>query len=399
MAINFSKFRLEAVGFPGSGAGRDRGIDALKGFAILLVVLGHSLEIADPGLFVPNASFRHHLAILIYAFHMPLFMFLAGYVASGKKAKVGKNFMRLIVPFFTWMLVKFFIFTPPAKFGELGSYVGNGVWSMANAPLWFLWVLFFCYMLLIPAQHAAKLHKYGEELALFVLFIAVNLVPSARLGINSLQFYFAFFALGYLSAKYKGALAKLKPEFKRAVLASSPAFFLVLFFASYSGIGKILLPATLMDLFVTPGMFIIRYGLAAFGILSAFSLLSAIKALKGKKVEAVLAWLGLATLDIYVAHGILIHLSFGNNWVKVFSAFTIGVAGSLALTYVLLRNWRVLSIPFLGKNYQHGPRYRLTRAPEAVPAPAAPIAPVVDLGVRSDSLPSTEVAKRSQKGA
>ncbi|MBN1288771.1 MAG: hypothetical protein JXA49_03935, partial [Actinobacteria bacterium] len=55
-----SVLNFKAIGFPEKGSKRDLGIDTLKGLAILLVVLGHSLEIADPGVFVPNPSLRHH---------------------------------------------------------------------------------------------------------------------------------------------------------------------------------------------------------------------------------------------------------------------------------------------------------------------------------------------------
>lgn len=370
---------FEAIGFPGEDSKRDHKIDALKGFAIALVVLGHSLEIADPGLFVPNASFRHHLAILIYTFHMPLFMFLAGYVMWGRKVKVGKSFLRLIVPFFTWMLVRFFVFVPAAKYGELGHYVRYGVWAMENAALWFLWVLFFCYLLLIPCQYASRFHKYGEEISLAAVFLLVNLIPSTRLGIPQLQYFFAFFALGYVASKYKSVFTKLRTDVKASVLLLAPAAMAVFFFAAYGSLENVMSPVPLRELINVPGVFLARYALALLGILSACSFMAAIKAVKAKRLEASLGWLGLATLDIYVAHGILIHLSFGSNWVKVVSAFLFGLAGSLALTYLLLRNWRVFSLPFLGKDYRFGPRYRLRLEPEPLPVPDLPMAPVVNL--------------------
>ncbi|MBN2169081.1 MAG: acyltransferase family protein [Actinobacteria bacterium] len=362
-----SRPSVEAIGFPDYSSGRNLRIDALKAIAIVLVVLGHSLEIADPGVFVPNPSFRHHLAILIYTFHMPLFMFLAGYVMSGRKVKVGKSFTRLIVPFFTWMLVKFLIFVPAAKYGELGHYVRYGVWSMENAPLWFLWVLFFCYLLLIPCRYAGRFGKYGEESALLGMFLLINLIPSTRLGIPHLQYYFIFFILGYLSAKHKEAILRLKPRLKITVLTLSPVVFLAVFFASYDNLNNIVSAMPLRELLKAPDTFLVRFCLAVLGILSAYAVLSAIETIKAGKLESAVAWLGLATLDIYVAHGILIHLSFGSNWVKVASAFLIGLAGSLALTYTLLRNWRIFSIPFLGKDYRYGPRYRLQVSPEAGP--------------------------------
>lgn len=49
--------------------GRDETIDVLKGIAILLVVLGHIA--AAP-----------KLTSVIYSFHMPLFIFISGYLAQ-----------------------------------------------------------------------------------------------------------------------------------------------------------------------------------------------------------------------------------------------------------------------------------------------------------------------------
>ena len=48
-------------------------IDALKGFTILLVVLGHVLQVRYD---IDNLLYRY-----IHSFHMPLFMFLSGYVS------------------------------------------------------------------------------------------------------------------------------------------------------------------------------------------------------------------------------------------------------------------------------------------------------------------------------
>lgn len=48
-------------------------IDQLKGIAIFLVVLGHVIE--------HNAGRDNFLWTLIYSFHMPLFMFVSGYLA------------------------------------------------------------------------------------------------------------------------------------------------------------------------------------------------------------------------------------------------------------------------------------------------------------------------------
>lgn len=60
-------------------------IDLIKGFSILTVVIGHFIE-TNTGL--DASSIMSHN--FIYTFHMPLFMFIGGYVAElqYKKATV-----------------------------------------------------------------------------------------------------------------------------------------------------------------------------------------------------------------------------------------------------------------------------------------------------------------------
>lgn len=58
-------------------------IDVLKGFAIFLMVMGHALSwsYSTDVVRTPDNAFVRNL---IYAFHMPLFFFLSGYVTDLK---------------------------------------------------------------------------------------------------------------------------------------------------------------------------------------------------------------------------------------------------------------------------------------------------------------------------
>lgn len=80
-------------------------IDRLKGIAIFLVVLGHVIGYNDC-----RDSF---LWQFIYSFHMPLFMFISGYVAQmafkmeridGKSSLdyLRKKFRTLLLPMLMW---------------------------------------------------------------------------------------------------------------------------------------------------------------------------------------------------------------------------------------------------------------------------------------------------------
>lgn len=76
---------------------RNELLDILKGFAIILVVLGHSVQ------YLLGNNNENWLFSFIYSFHMPLFMFISGYVCyrvGGRVIDLRKRFKVLIIPFF-----------------------------------------------------------------------------------------------------------------------------------------------------------------------------------------------------------------------------------------------------------------------------------------------------------
>ena len=82
-------------------------IDYLKAFAIILVILGHSLSFyANNISSLPNGM--KVFSSLVYAVHVPLFFFMAGYLCHKQNVKrfYKKKFMRIIVPFITFTVLK-----------------------------------------------------------------------------------------------------------------------------------------------------------------------------------------------------------------------------------------------------------------------------------------------------
>jgi fucose 4-O-acetylase-like acetyltransferase len=146
-------------------------IDVARAVCILLVVIGH-YEPAD------SPSWYSMMNRVIYGFHMPLFMFVSGYVyrATWRPAKyadfVRKKFNRLMIPYF---LVSVLIISIK-MITERGLHVENPVsWiafgEMFYLPsagyfLWFVYALFLVF-LIMPFFHSGK--------RLYLLF-AVSLV-------------------------------------------------------------------------------------------------------------------------------------------------------------------------------------------------------------------------------
>ena len=89
---------------------RIKWIDNAKGCAIILVLLGHFLSCTK-------------LTAIIYAFHMPLFFFLSGYVFSLRKYENVNSFELYFNEYFTVPNYSLNGYT------TLGYYVDNRVFS------------------------------------------------------------------------------------------------------------------------------------------------------------------------------------------------------------------------------------------------------------------------------
>lgn len=115
---------------------RLQSMDALKFFAIFLVLWGHCVQYLISGEFADKPVYRH-----IYSFHMPLFMMLSGFFFAmtcrrGFWKLSVKKFRQLLLPVLCWIL----IFTIARRttmglpsLGELkGAYL-SGLWFLKSA--------------------------------------------------------------------------------------------------------------------------------------------------------------------------------------------------------------------------------------------------------------------------
>ena len=90
---------------------RNINIDAIKGLTSVLVVVGHIIQfvISSKEHRVSNIIF-----CIIYSFHMPLFMFISGYLAYKNNfifdgEWLYKKFRSLVVPFLSWGFVNWLL--------------------------------------------------------------------------------------------------------------------------------------------------------------------------------------------------------------------------------------------------------------------------------------------------
>lgn len=163
-------------------------VDYAKGFGILLVMLGHV------NLVVPKSNhLAHYFVQLIYSFHMPLFFVITGFLLGYKDStlpkgtvpalKVGKLFLRLMVPYYIYSVV--YILIGIYRYGYTDEYLTDmitAVWTtMGSAPLWFLSTLFFARLLFHFLKYKLKLDTRAILLgALYASLLTVKIFSDLK---------------------------------------------------------------------------------------------------------------------------------------------------------------------------------------------------------------------------
>ena len=191
-------------------------ISLLQAFGILCVLLGHSVHIFSSwGWYFHNApqnttcNIIHHV---IYSFHMPLFIFLSGYLFYKIKSDnfniikyIFKRIKRLIVPFFAvgflYYIPMFRLISPENR--SLVRLIKDFVTLDFCGPFWFLISLFFISLVVISFTET-KLNKIPVpiiDIGLIVLnLLKISGIPFAVQCVPKLAIYFY---LGYLIVKYE----------------------------------------------------------------------------------------------------------------------------------------------------------------------------------------------------
>lgn len=181
---------------------RNNKIDLLKGVSIFLVVWGHAIQYANNGEF---DFFLNPIFIFIYTFHMPLFMFISGFLflhsVSNKKCSdvIIKRIKQLVVPIVAWSTM-YYIFTQVLTRQSISiidlikSYIGS---------FWFLFVLFVLSLLV------TLVHRYfKDKLFIYVILGILILFLPEKINLVYIKFMYPYFILGYLLNKHKTKIKK-----------------------------------------------------------------------------------------------------------------------------------------------------------------------------------------------
>ncbi len=195
-----------------SESSRIQYIDALKGFSIFCVVLGHlAVGYMEMGTFPEAHTLLYAIRNLIYAFHMPLFMMISGYVYSAAYSdssgrinlkRVYRREKNLIAIYIIWSVL-----TGIARI-LLSQFVNATVTVQdlmlipvkAIAPYWYLYVLIFFYFI-FSTEFWERIGRWKAIEICVISCIVGNFISVDWISFSKILYYALFFYIGMIYRK------------------------------------------------------------------------------------------------------------------------------------------------------------------------------------------------------
>ena len=189
---------------------REKLPDLLKGFGIILVVLGHCIQVGSGTSFnADSLYFSDKLYQFIYSFHMPLFMMVSGYLCWGsmQRAVSGKQrtdllkrrVRSLITPVFLWVtaeyLIKLIINLVKGNFPQK-TFIFEYFYNILN-NFWFLWAVFWCFLIVFVMHYFFK-----DSVILYILgFMVMFFIPDG-MALGAYKYMMPYFIVPFYLHKY-----------------------------------------------------------------------------------------------------------------------------------------------------------------------------------------------------
>jgi fucose 4-O-acetylase-like acetyltransferase len=335
-------------------------LDATKGLAIILVVYGHAIErnIAN----WPNVWYW----AAIHHFHMPLFMFISGYLAYGRLGSkwLGRRFLQLMIPYCAWHVILYYWSTfsfsglrgiYPTQGGLIKSLISSTA-SLNASGLWFLPALFALCVLIYLAK--------GKPLVILIITVITYIISQLSVpaflsnSMSRIAWFMPFFACGYFISQYKASLRPLSFA-KWAALVAFPLCFILGGSLNYT-----------TPLYTWPDYTVFaegnivfgfyRFAMALLGIGMTFTAI--VLLMKVMTIRRILCYLGLITIGIYPAHSLWMKVGIGSGTLTALLVTIIALLLSIVIVKIFQRFW-ITDYLFLGGAQKLVPR-EVYMAPE-----------------------------------
>lgn len=267
-------------------------LDNLKVILIFFVVFGHTIEY-----YIKDSKLLMTLYIFIYIFHMPLFIFISGYLSKNFYKMKRKAVKNLLIPYIIFNMIWYtavYIGTKKAMFTVM--YPG---WT-----LWYLLSLFFWRIIL---KYIVKIKNI--LLISFIVGIIVGVIPTINgyLSISRTIVFLPFFLLGYYTKEWHfDKLRNINKLF--AFIGIALFLFIAIFVVNYNVVDYKFLYNSYSFSSLEVGLF---NGLLYRGILYISSILFGVCVIMlVPNIKQAYSNIGKATMNVYVFHIYLVMLVY-----------------------------------------------------------------------------------------
>lgn len=331
--------------------GRSLTLDAAKGVTAFLVLWGHCIQhtLLGTGDYYGNWMF-----MLIYSFHMPLFMLISGYLFQPRterltlKQLILGQLRSIGIPILVWGTL------PVLLEQGLNAHFDMVRLIQSLTDIWFLWSMLVISLAVSLVVKCPALARWQEGALVLVGGILLALpVPILVNSRNLVLYMFPYFLLGYWYRKYQPRLEKGRAVqwAQRLSLALYPVLMLFfreesyiyvsgLFPASYDPAG--IIRCLLNDSY--------RYLVGAAGSVALLTVLSfAVKRLKESRLTG-LTLLGRYSLQLYVMQSFILVIPGGRLMRRIAAALagnplmTSQPLFNLVLTPMMAALWAVFFV-------------------------------------------------------
>ena len=312
---------------------RNQNLDALKGVAILLVMLGHCI--------VLNQMEDGIIYDAIKSIQMPMFMIASGFTVGMVKRignmqllanKISKRAIAYLVPFFSWLLI--------LHWNQLPKII-IAILFQLDRGLWFLMVLFILTTIMYLALAVRDMTPLKTPGFFMVWGIASALIlyqyrsGNTFLSPHLTVYYMPFYFLGYILyqcyrfhdiqmwRKGKG-IRKTEPTKRDRIIMLASAFAACCVFAVL---------IVQKDMIIAANTFELLLQMTA-SLCGCYLCIILVRMLPDGKVKKGLAFVGNYTLEIYVIHYHFAQILGMAD--KNLSLYTLQGAGVILLTFLIM---------------------------------------------------------------
>ena len=323
---------------------RDYLFDNYKALLIILVIMGHFI---DPC--YTNNQLLYTLKFVIYAFHMPAFIFISGYF-SKKNISWQITFQKILIPYFCFQTIYYLYYK------YLLCINSEFVYQFPKFSLWYL-IALFVWKVVTPYFKKIP-HHFILSVVMGLLF---GLLPieGTRFSISRVVSFYPYFLAGTLFKREQLTLLRTK---KHQIIAGCGIMAYVVFIILFADDLELKLrffykKVSYADMGLTSleGI-VIR--LLCYGVGFFFTYAIAVLMTEKKNIFSIL---GTTTMSIYLFHGLFYKfLQFKTNILKTVNTlpetfFLLAVCVALAFIFSIKPFCRLanffsnIKLPLLGK--------------------------------------------------